>query len=873
MKSMEIRQKFFDFFKRMGHTHVPSSSLIPAQDSTLLFTNAGMNQFKDLFLGKEKRKYTRAMSIQKCVRAGGKHNDLDQVGFTARHMTFFEMMGNFSFGDYFKKEAIEYAWEFFTKDMGMDPDKLYATVFTDDDEAYNHWVNDVGMPKERVSRLGEKDNFWRMGDTGPCGPCSEIYYDFGSKAGCGKKSCVPGCECDRFTEVWNLVFMQYDCQADGTLKPLKKKSIDTGMGFERLCVIMQGKDSVYQTDLITPLIARLEKLTGVNYKKSTEEILSAFHVLCDHVRSSCLLIADGCSPSNEGRGYVLRKIIRRAALFAQKLTDDQSVFASLGRTFIEQMAPVYPELKKSETLIIDVLSKEIERFTTNLIQGLRMFDKYAEELGAAKKKMLSGAQIFKLYDTYGFPPELTRVMAQEKGLALDEIGFEKEMGQQQTRSRACGKEEVGDLPQIPDDIHTKFVGYDELETKSDIAFVCKSDTHAWIVTAESPFYVESGGQVGDIGWVMINDHTYPVTRLHKEGVGDNPAVAVQISLISKESKTGEIAVGDLAHCVVDYYKRVNTMKNHTATHLLQAALVQVVGGHVKQAGSFVNDEHLRFDYAHHEALTPDQIEQVEQIVNQKIQENIELKVFTTTLERAKDAGVIAFFGEKYNPENVRVVQVPGFSAELCGGTHVVRTGDIGCFKITQDMALATGTRRILAVTGPVAIKQFQQIFCIVKKLSEQYKAKPEQVFTAICKQCEDLKCALSNIKQLKKQSWKSLIPQWQEQVVPVGNVPFLFLGLEDFGNDDLKNIALEIEKKSPGMYFLVSHSAADAKRINFFAYVSKAHSKEVDLKKMASVLKDHGLRGGGSTTLMQGGGVDIDVKNIEQVVREWVITA
>lgn len=860
MNSFEIRQKFLDFFARNGHTVVSSSSLIPAEDPTLLFTNAGMNQFKDLFLGKEKRSYSRATSSQKCVRAGGKHNDLDVVGFTERHLTFFEMLGNFSFGDYFKKEAISFAWEFLTKDMLLPTEKLYVSVFREDDEAYDIWNTQIGVPTQRIIRLNEKDNFWQMGDTGPCGPCTEIYIDRGADRGCKQASCAPGCDCSRFTEIWNLVFMQFDRQSNGELKPLAAKGVDTGMGLERLCMVVQGKETVYNTDLFTTLIAGIEKLTGRTYASSDSQTKAAFHVLCDHIRSSSLLIADGCTPSNEGRGYVLRKIIRRAALFAQKLSSDQLLFPKLAEFFIAQLGPIYKELETSKSFIINLLTGEIERFTNNLVQGQNILERYIQDNKRAGIKELTGEQIFKLYDTYGFPPELTRVLAHEQSLTLNMDGFEAEMKKQQDQSGKKTKVQEESL-MVAENLHTTFVGYKTTTASSKIQFFNPADDHAWIITEESPFYVESGGQVNDTGTVTVNDKTYSVIDLKKIGDTFNPAIAVKIAY---PKGSGAITVGDIAVCTVDSVIRANTVKNHTATHMLQAALMNVLGPQIKQAGSLVCDKYLRFDFNYHEAMTKEQIEAVENLINHKILENIPTNIFNTTLEDAKTKGVISFFGEKYNPENVRVVQIPGFSAELCGGTHADRTGIIGSFKIVSEAALSSGTRRIFAITGPEAIRVFQQSFNTVKKLGDDFKVKPEEVLVAVQKLQQQYQSAQTEIKQLKKQMYKAHVPLWQQQTQNINGTPFLYLELEAVSNDDLKTIAQEIEKVAPCFSFFVSK---EADRYSFFGHVAKGFEQKVALKEISNVLKEKfDWRGGGNATMIQGGGTQKPEKLKETII-------
>jgi alanyl-tRNA synthetase len=856
MDSFKVRQKFLDFFKKHDHEVVSSSSLIPAEDPTLLFTNAGMNQFKDLFLGNEKRSYKRATSSQKCVRAGGKHNDLDEVGFTNRHLTFFEMLGNFSFGDYFKKEAIEFAWEFLTKDLGLDGDKMCVSVYKTDDEAYNIWHKTIGIPADRIFRLGEEENFWQMGDTGPCGPCSEIHIDHGVSIGCKTKHCDPSCSCGRFTEIWNLVFMQYDRLCDGTLKPLKQTGVDTGMGLERLCMILQKKKSVFATDLFDFLIKRTEELTGVKYDSSKKEIKSAFHVLSDHVRSSSLLIADGCAPANEGRGYVLRKIIRRAALFAKKLSGDRKIFPELSKTFIETMGQIFPTLKKNSELVVKTLASEIERFATSLEQGEVVFKKYVDETTQAGKKEISGEHVFKLYDTYGFPPELTRVMAYDQGFSVDMAGFEKEMERQ--RKQSCKREMAEITFSVPGSIKTEFMGYDTLTIKSKITFIYHENNIAWIITEKSPFYVESGGQVSDVGFVTVDSKDFSVCGLAK--IGDAIAVGV---------KTDDVKlfnVGDTVELSVDACKRERAVKNHTATHLLQAALVKVLGDHVKQAGSLVNEEYLRFDFSHPEAMTSDQIGMVEQIVNRNIQKNVSVKIFYTTLKDAQAEGATAFFGEKYNPEKVRVVKVGDISAELCGGTHAVSTGDIGCFKIISESALSTGTRRIVAVSGPEAVRLFLNSFATVKALGELYKAKPEEVLACVRRQQKALTDLTKTLKQMRKKLITASISEWCEKIDFIGEIPFLFLSLDGYSSDELRSICLAVEKKTPGFYFLVSEG-------RFLGYVSKkleVIKDKVDLKKLVTILGDLcGLRGGGKSDFVQGSG-DVDVKKVKEVVISWV---
>ena len=861
MKSSVIRQKFYDYFKKLGHEQVASSSLIPAQDPTILFTNAGMNQFKDVLLGKEKRSYNRAVTIQKCVRAGGKHNDLDNVGFTQRHLTFFEMMGNFSFGDYFKKDAIPFAWNFLTQDMGLDKAKLYVSVYLTDDEAYAIWRDDIKISEDRIFRLGA-DNFWQMGDVGPCGPCTEIFFDRGPAFGCGKADCSVPCGCDRFLEVWNVVFMQYDRQPDGSDVLLKQTGIDTGMGLERLCVVTQGKESVFDIDMFQPCITKIEELTGHKYHESTGIIKAAFNVLLDHVRSTSLLIADGCAPSNEGRGYVIRKIIRRAALFAQKLTN-KNIFPELSAVLIDEMKQFYPDLQESKDRVIAVLKIEIDRFSENLIRGKQILQSYIESNGS--NKIVSGQQAFALYDTYGFPLEVVQLVAAEHDCIVDLVGFEEHMELQRQKSGKKMKQTEQALT-FDASIKTVFTGYESLYEKSKIiALVCDNNRvdsvqagqACSLIVEKTPFYVACGGQVDDQGTITFGTHHTMLTGLQKVDE------AIVISCIAPTN----ISVGDVVEMRVDEQARLHTMKNHTATHLLQAALQSILGKQVKQAGSVVTSDYLRFDYTYHQPMSAEHIKQVENLVNQIIWDNITVSIDHTTLKDAVSRGIIAFFGDKYNPDAVRAVVIPGFSAELCGGTHVRATGDIGLFKIVEDCALAAGQRRIVAYTGRKALELMQSDFSLVKQLEQTLKVKADVLVDAVEKQQDKIKDLGQQVKQFKAEQWKSLIPAWLEQSYDVNGMPCNYLVVTGFA-ENLRDIVTVMQAKKPGFYFVMNED--DGKAL-FIGSIAKEFADTLSMKDFQSWLQEHcGLRSGGNALQVQGGG-NIPAASCKDQMKKWLM--
>ena len=714
MTGNEIRARFLTYFADRGHAVVPSSGIIPKNDPTLMFTNAGMNQFKDCFLGLEKREYTRACSSQKCVRAGGKHNDLENVGRTARHHTFFEMLGNFSFGDYFKKEAIAYAWEFLTEDLRLDKSRLYVSVYTDDDEAADIWHFQEGIPRDRIFRFGEKDNFWSMGDTGPCGPCTEIFYDQGPEVGCGKPGCTVGCDCDRYMEIWNNVFMQFNRSADGTMTPLPKPSVDTGMGLERITAVMQGVGSNYDTDLLQGIIRHVERLSGKRYGDNDKDDVS-MRVIADHSRAVTFLICDGALPSNEGRGYVLRRIMRRAARHAKMLGFAEPMLFHTVDAVRDMMADSYPELLERESYIKKVVLAEEQRFAETLDRGLAILNDETAALRSAGKSVIPGDVLFKLYDTYGFPTDLTADIVAGEGFAIDEAGFEACMERQrdQAREHWKGSGEAG-IAQIYKELHnrglrSRFVGYEEMTVYAPVTAVVRDGAEVDaavagesvdVVTDATPFYGDSGGQKGDRGVISTgNAHLEVVTTSRPY-----PDLIVHHAVV----REGTLTRGDAADLKVDLCSRGATARNHTATHLLQSALRQVLGDHVKQAGSLVASDRLRFDFTHFSAMTPEEIRRVEQLVNGFIMANDPVATTQMGINEAIEAGATALFDEKYG-DTVRVVRVGDISMELCGGTHVRAAGDIGLFKIVTETGIAAGVRRIEALTGTGALGLVQQV--------------------------------------------------------------------------------------------------------------------------------------------------------------------
>ena len=869
MKTSELRQKFLKFFESKGHTIVRSSSLVPHDDPTLLFTNAGMNQFKDVFLGFDKRAYNRATTAQKCVRAGGKHNDLENVGYTARHHTFFEMMGNFSFGDYFKRDAIHFAWEFLTSPewLNIPKEKLLATVYAEDDEAYNIWLNEIGMPAERIVRIGDNkgakyasDNFWQMGDTGPCGPCSEIFYDHGEEIWGG----IPGSpeeDGDRWIEIWNCVFMQFNRDEQGNMNPLPKPSVDTGMGLERMAAVMQHVHSNYEIDLFQDLLKAVARETGAPF--SMEE--PSLKVIADHIRSCSFLIADGVLPSNEGRGYVLRRIIRRAVRHGYKLGQSKPFFHKLVADLVKEMGDAYPELKEKQVQIEEALKNEESRFAQTLETGMALL----ENALAKGSKKLDGEIIFKLYDTYGFPYDLTADICRERNIELDEAGFEREMEAQRARARAAQSFKAN--AQLPyDGQDTEFKGYSERQTESKVLALYKDGEQVnelnegdegAVVIDFTPFYAESGGQVGDVGYIFAGENRFEVRDTQKIKAAVFGQFGVQTS--------GRLKVGDSVTAKVDDEIRNANMRNHSATHLMHKALRDVLGEHVEQKGSLVTAESTRFDISHPQAVTAEEIAEVERRVNEAILANVAVNAAIMSMEDAQKTGAMMLFGEKYGDE-VRVLQMGGFSTELCGGTHVSRTGDIGLFKIISEGGIAAGVRRIEAITGLNALKWAQEQERLVKDIIAETKAQTEKDVLA------KIQAGAAHAKALEKDLAKAKA----ELAVHAGAK--LLDDAKDLGSAKL--VAAQIEADAAALREIVTDLTGKSKqaivllaavndgKVSLCAGVSKPLTGKVkagDLVKFAA--EQVGGKGGGRPDLAQAGGTDVaKLPEVLNSVKDWV---
>ena len=856
MTGNEIRAKFLDYFAGQGHRIVRSSSLVPASDPTLLFTNAGMNQFKEIFLGLEKRDYVRATSSQKCVRAGGKHNDLENVGYTRRHHTFFEMLGNFSFGDYFKRDAIAFAWELVTSPawFGMPKDRLYVTVFREDDEAEELWQKVAGVPKDRIFRLDEKDNFWQMGETGPCGPCSEIHYDLGPEAAeKGREhEQFPSDGGGRFVEIWNLVFMQFDRAVDGTMTPLPRPSIDTGMGLERVAAIMQGQLSNYGTDLIRPIIDRAAELMHVAFGADAK-VDTALRINADHARATAFLIHDGVIPSNDGRGYVLRKIMRRAMRNGRLAGAPEPYLHKLTAFVADLMKPAYPELQESVERVTRVVRDEESRYATTFQVAERFFH---DEAKSAVDNVLPGSAAFKLYDTFGLALDEQEEMAREFGLTIDRAGFTAEMDKQRARARASWK--GGDKAQIAEVYKelpaVEFIGRETLEAPVEVVklIVEKASVDlteqgsAEVVFEKTPFYAESGGQVGDTG-LLLNPETRETVAVVEGAYKPTSSAMVQKLRILRPIRTG-----DKLLALVDRPSRQSTMRNHTATHLVHAALRQVLGTHVKQAGSVVEPSRLRFDFTHYSAMTDDEIQEVERIVNQQILANTPVATDIMDLDQALSTGAMALFGEKYG-ESVRVVSIPGFSRELCGGTHVQRTGDIGLFKIAYEGSISAGVRRIEAITGEGALERFQQASAQLARVGELFHTTESGILPQVEKILEHQKILERQLEQLKTQAAHQQIEKLEGRVL--NGVTVLAERVDGLDRSQLRTLADSLRNKWRNAVVVIA--SVNDSGVAIVSTVSKELTGKVQAGKLAGeVAKAVGGKGGGRPDMAEGAGKD-----------------
>ena len=842
MNSAQIREKFLQFFAERGHERVPSASMIPGNDPTLLFTNAGMVPFKDVFLGTDKRRYKRATAAQRCLRAGGKHNDLENVGYTARHHTFFEMLGNFSFGDYFKREAIQYAWQFLTEELQLPAEKLWITVFTEDDEAYDIWAKEIGVPEDRISRIGEKDNFWSMGDTGPCGPCSEIFYDHGPDVWGGPPG-TPEEDGDRFIEIWNLVFMQYNRQADGSFDSLPDPSIDTGMGLERIAAILQGVHSNYETDTFQALIKAAAEAVGVTDTES-----KSLRVIADHIRSCSFLIVDGVMPSNEGRGYVLRRIIRRAVRHGHLLGAKKAFFHKLVVELIKQMGDAYPELVQKQQIIEEALQREEQQFAKTLERGLAILN---DEISGLSNNVIPGEVVFKLYDTYGFPMDLTADIAREQELSIDEPGFDKAMTEQRQRAQQSSQFGMDYNSQLKSSQQSDFLGYQRDSSDATIVELFKqgkavkqlaAGEEGIVVLSETPFYAESGGQIGDTGLLIANGGEFSVI--------DTQYISKAIAHHGKATTT--LTVNDQVQAVVDAERRDNIRRNHSATHLLHAALRNLLGEHVTQKGSLVEADRMRFDFSHFEPVTDTQVAQLEREVNAQIRANTELTTQLMGIDDAKQAGAMALFGEKYD-DDVRVVKMGDFSMELCGGTHVRATGDIGLFRIINETGIASGVRRIEVVTGAAAIDYSLHQQQVLDQLAAEFKTDRDSVVDKVAQlqgKYKDLERQKQQLQQkLAQQAGGGLINQATE----IAGVKAIIAELDQTDPKALRGLVDDLKNQlSSGVVLLAT---AQANKVSLIAGVTDDLSTRVkagDLGNQAAGVV--GGKGGGRPDMAQAGG-------------------
>ena len=851
MKTKQIRKTYFDYFISKDHELVDSGSLIPQNDPSLLFTNAGMVPFKDVLLGVEKRPYTRAVSSQRCLRVGGKHNDLENVGYTARHHTFFEMLGNFSFGDYFKREAIEFAWDLLTNKYSLPADKLWVTVFKDDDESEAIWKEEIGIPADRISRLDEEENLWTMGDTGPCGPCSEIYYDHGPEVK-GSPPAMGANPGDRFIEIWNLVFAQFDRSKDGTLSPLPNPCVDTGMGLERMAAVLQGKHNNFETDLFAPLIKEAASICGT--KDLNDPSLK---VIADHLRASAFLVADGISPSNEGRGYVLRRIIRRALRHADKLGSKQPVLSSMVPTLVKQMSNAYPILKKNSKLIKANILQEEEQFASTLVQGMGLLK---EEVKNLKGKTIKGELIFRLYDTYGFPPDMTADFARENNLKVDLKGYEEAMTKQKERGREAST--FGSV--IPESLNlkgsTNFVGYEKDEVKAKIVELVslsdgksqekiKENQEAVVILDKTSFYAESGGQVGDTGVLIGNKFEFEIKDTQK--IGDHVG---HVGSLSK----GSASKGDSVVAKINQQARSKTVLNHSATHLLNSALRTVLGDHVEQRGSLVNEDKLRFDFVHKKQVSKEEIKQIEAIVNSEIRANSETITETMPIKEAEKKGALAFFGDKYG-EQVRVLSMGGdFSVELCGGTHVQRTGDIGYFKVMAETSISAGVRRIEALTGEAALNLSQDSHDNLDSLALQLNTSSEQVSEKVSQLIDANKSLKQEVDKLKSSNLSATASDLSLESEEIEGIKVFAHKMEGLDSSALRETADQLRNKEKNSLIVLISIFEDKIPIVIARHkdLEKVDARKV-MNHMVNLL---GGSGGGRSDFSQGG-----IENVEDI--------
>jgi len=859
--SNDIRQSFLDFFKSKDHEIVPSSSLVPLNDPTLLFTNAGMVQFKDVYLGRESRPYKRAVSSQRCVRAGGKHNDLENVGYTARHHTFFEMLGNFSFGDYFKEEAITYAWEYLTGVLKIPKSRLWVTVFEDDKEAANIWLNEIGISSKQFSRCGEQDNFWSVGDTGPCGPCSEIFYDHGKEIPGGPPGSKDA-DMDRYVEIWNLVFTQYNRDGDGSLKPIPHPSVDTGMGLERITAVMQGVHNNFEIELFEKIIKKINTLCG----NKQIDIISS-RVVADHIRSCSFLLSDGVVPSNEGRGYVLRRIIRRAIRHGNKLGLKEPFFYKLVEVLEQEMGDAYPELSKTRSNIERMLLGEEERFSETLEQGLKIFEDITNKI---EGNTIKGEDVFRLYDTYGFPVDLTADIARERNMKVDMNGFNKAMAGQRQRARAASKFDTGVNVNTDINLVSAFTGYERLEQKTTVIALYQDGRNVksliegevgGVILLETPFYAQSGGQVGDKGELFAGDVFFEVEDTKKQGQSH-----IHLGVL----RAGSLKVSDVVRASVDQKRRADIMRNHSATHLLHAALRKIFGEHVVQKGSLVESERLRFDFSHNEPLTHEQLKEIERLVNSKILNNDETQIHVMPLEKAKSSGAISLFGEKYE-DTVRVLNIAGeFSCELCGGTHVERSGDIGAFKIISESGIASGVRRIEAITGMGALVWIENMENKLQRVAELLKSDIETVDSRLNLQLEKTRKLEKELSQLRSKLTSNAGTDLLDEAIVIDGISVIAKSLDGADPKNLRDTVDQLKNKLGTAALILAN--VDESKVNLVAGVTDDTICRIKAGDLVNFVAEQvGGRGGGRPDMAQAGGDNPKaLENALAKVPDWI---